>query len=98
MIFISISAMATDMVKVIVWNGAVFPDKIIVPANEEFRLRVRNLDANLLKMESELLNINVAFSPHTDVIIGKLPLRSASYPLTTIFKDHSYKSEIIARR
>ena len=94
----STTTRAVDIVKAVIWNGTIFPRELTIPAGEEFKLRIRNLDPNLIKIESEALNLNISLNSHTDVIIGKLPLKNGIYPLTAIFKDHSYSSRLIARR
>lgn len=96
--FIAQSGFAEDdLIEIHIKNHAFVPDKILVKANERFKIKVTNEDSTSEEFESKTMIVEKFLAPKRSITITLGPLKPGNYEFFGDFHPQSAKGTLTAK-
>ncbi len=94
----SVPAWAQDQVfELTIKNHRFEPDRLDVPANVKFKIKVRNLDNERAEFESKPMKIEKIIAAGGETTLNVGPLKPGEYPFVEEFHEDDAKGIVVAR-
>lgn len=90
-------ANSKGQIEVVLKNHVFTPNQVVVPANKEFRILLKNEDATSEEFESHSLKVEKVVGGGQQSVIRIRPLAPGEYPFVGEFNENTAKGVVIAK-